>query len=215
MDEVDHVQSLARVEPGEWFVEHDDLRVVHNRLGELDALAHALRVRRQAPGVGRVEFDNGQCVRGGRIRVGELVEHRGEPHELEGGEQLEDPLLLGHDADAARYLQVMAWVATEHADGADGRRSQATQHAHHGGLAGAVRSEQRGDARAHVERDVGDGHEVTEPLGHVLDHDERVGRRGGERWRDGDVGSPLRRRWWRRWRWRWGGGVHLVTVSLR
>ena len=108
VEQVDHVQPLARVEPGERFVEEQHLRVVDDRLRDLDPLAHALRVGRQAPRVGRVELDDFERVHGGAVGVVDLVQHAGEAHELAGGEALEDPLLLRHDADLARELQVAA-----------------------------------------------------------------------------------------------------------
>ena len=54
----DHLHPLTRVETGERLVEDEHLRVVDEGLGDLHPLAHALRVRRQAARVGRVEIDD-------------------------------------------------------------------------------------------------------------------------------------------------------------
>ena len=101
LEELDHVGALARVEPGQRLVEHDQPRVVDDRLRELDALAHALRVRRQAPLVRRIELDRLERGPGGGVGIGEAVQRRGQADEAERGERLEDGFLLRHEADAA------------------------------------------------------------------------------------------------------------------
>ena len=100
-EERDHVGALARVEAGQRLVEDEHRRVVDERLRDLDALAHPLRVRGQPARVGRVELD--QLERGGRCRVGvgQAVQHGGERDELVRRQRLEDALLLRHEPDRA------------------------------------------------------------------------------------------------------------------
>ena len=62
--------ALAGVEAFERFVEHDDLRVVDERGGDLDALAHALGVGADRAAVVGVEFDQTErAARGARRRA--------------------------------------------------------------------------------------------------------------------------------------------------
>ena len=106
----------------------------------------------------------------------ELSNPAGTANELAGREALEDALLLGHDADAAREIEVAARIAVEHPHAALRRGRQTAQHAQQRRLAGAVRPEQRRDPGLDGERDVGDGDEVAEPLRRVVD-DELIAHR--------------------------------------
>ena len=67
-EQLDHVGALARVEPGQRLVQDEHLRVVDERLRDLDALPHPLRVRGQLARVGRVELDALERARGRRLR---------------------------------------------------------------------------------------------------------------------------------------------------
>ena len=66
-------------------------------LGDLHALAHALRVGGERAGIGRIEPDRPERVFGGLRRLAEPVQLRGEGDELARGEPLEDVLLLGDE----------------------------------------------------------------------------------------------------------------------
>ena len=76
VEELDHVRALARIEPGERLVEHDQPRVVDDRLRELDPLAHALRVGRQPPLVVGVELDGRERGAGRAVGIGKAVAGR-------------------------------------------------------------------------------------------------------------------------------------------
>ena len=117
------------------------MRVVDKRLRDLDALAHALRVGGQAPRVGRVELDDGERAGGSGVGILDLVQYTREAYEFEGGEALEDPFLLRHDADLAGQLEIAPGIAVEDAHASLGWRGQPGQHPQQRGLAGAVRPE--------------------------------------------------------------------------
>ena len=78
-------QALAGVEAGERLVEHDHVGVVDDGLGHLDPLAHALGVGRASAGGrrgrARPRPGPGAAASAGSV---EALEHRGQPHELEG-----------------------------------------------------------------------------------------------------------------------------------
>jgi hypothetical protein len=127
------------------------------------------------------------------------MQDRRELHELECGLHFEQRLLLRYESELAGQIDVASRVSAEHADRALRRRGQAAQHADERGLAGSVRAEQCGDAGADGEGDVGDRHEIAEPLRYVVDRDDR-----GRRWRR------------RRLRHRYGRDRgHRVTASRR
>ena len=63
-----HVQPLARVHAVERLVEEQDRRVVDERAGELDPLAHALGVRADRAVGGRHQVHRGDRPRDGRRR---------------------------------------------------------------------------------------------------------------------------------------------------
>ena len=100
------MQPLARVHAVERLVEEQDLRVVDERAGELRALSHALRVRRDrtagAPRSARPWRWPGPRPRPGRRALQARVEQR----ELEPGQERVDGLALGHQPDAGVHLRV-------------------------------------------------------------------------------------------------------------
>ena len=68
MEQIDDVDALAGVEAGERFVEHEHLGIVHDRLGDLDPLSHALRVgATRRVSCSRVRLSDARCSRFGRI----------------------------------------------------------------------------------------------------------------------------------------------------
>ena len=134
-------------------------RVVDDRLRHLHALAHPLRVGGQPPAVGRVELDRLERGARGAVGIREAVQHGRERDELACGQRLEHGLLLRHEADRPGHADVAARILAEHAHGALRRPGEPAEHAEHRRLAGAVRAEERGHARADVEADVRDGDE--------------------------------------------------------
>ena len=147
-----------------------DGRVVDDRLRDLHALAHPLRVGRQPAGVGGIEVDSLERRRRGG-RIGQALQPGGQRDELARCQRLENALLLRDEPDEPGDARVRARVTAENADRALGRPREPAEHAEHRRLAGAVRPEQRRHARADVEADVGDGDERPEPLRDVLGDD--------------------------------------------
>ena len=114
--ELDHAQALTGIEAVEGLVEHDDLRIVHDCSGDLDALAHALRVRAQGSAVCGIELD--EVDRGTRcilrlVQPGELRHGR---DELQRRDRFEHALLLRDEPDLAIQGLVTARGAAEDGD---------------------------------------------------------------------------------------------------
>ena len=98
-EQLHHVQPLARVHAVERLVEEQHRRLVDERRGHLDALAHPLRVRRDGPSLGRLEVDGADRPLRGGVRIGEALEPGVEPDELEAGEEAVHALALGDQAE--------------------------------------------------------------------------------------------------------------------
>ena len=79
-DQLHHVAALHRVEAVERLVEQQQLGRVHERLGELDALAHALREAADAALRGVLEPDARERLGGGARRIGHVAQAR---HQLD------------------------------------------------------------------------------------------------------------------------------------
>ena len=173
-EELDQIRALAGIEAGQRLVEDEHGGIVDDRLGDLHALAHALRVGGQRARVGGIEPDRPERVLGGLRRLGEPVQLRGEADELARGEPLEDVLLLRDEPDRARDEAIGSRVTPEHAHRALRRPGEAAQHPEHRRLARAVRAEERSHARADVEAHVRDGDERAEPLRDAVRDDARL-----------------------------------------
>ena len=159
----------GRVEAGERLVEHQHVRAVHQRGGELDALlvAEAELLYRVAAPVAQAEPGQPQvgravCVVGAHaVQLGEvdqLVEH---------AHPRVEPALLGQVADPPAGAQrdrlaVHAYLA--------GVRGEHAEHdAHGGGLAGAVAPDEAEDLSGRdAEADVAAGHDVAEAPGYPV-----------------------------------------------
>ena len=181
VEEADHAVALHRVETRQRFVEHEQVGIVDERRRQLDALAHALRV-----GTDRLRFVGVErdLVERPRRRPARVVDGVGAGRDLDEAtcrEPVEQPVLLRRQPDPPAHRGVGAGVGPEHAHRALGGGREAAHHPEQRRLAGPVRPEQGGDARADGERHVRDGDHVTERLGHVgdLDHRRLGSRRGG------------------------------------
>ena len=204
--EVDEVDPLPGVEAVERLVEHEDLGVVDEGGGHLDPLAVALGERLAA--VARSAGSSSTSAEGGgRRRRG----RRATPRRRGGGHhELAAPSCDSNSASCwgTRPIRpksdrsLRGSPPSTRTRPCDGRASPHEQ-AQHGRLAGAVRTEQGGDAGTDLEGHVGDGHDVAEPLRHVVEADHRRVRAGGgsgERRRV--IGSPPG-----------GGSGHHSTLS--
>ena len=102
LEEVDEVEALAGVEPGERLVEHDDLGVGTRAWATFTRWRMPLEKRADGRAVVGVELDQ-RRGRPGRRASGSasLGEHGGEVHELEGGQPLEERPPAGGPARCA------------------------------------------------------------------------------------------------------------------
>ena len=186
------MQPLPGIHAVERLVEEQDRRVVDERAGDLGALAHALRVRPDRA-IGRLgQVDRGDRPGGGRVRVGDALQSRVEARELETGQVRVDGLALGDEPDVAVHLGSAPGGRALDEDAAGRRCEEAGHQVQERRLAGAVRAEQAGHARAEPERDVVDGHDVPVPARDVVELERRGrARRGrGRRRRGGRGGAP-------------------------
>ena len=157
------VQPLARVDAVERLVEQEHRRVVHQRRGELDPLAHALGVGADPARGGLAHLDDVEGPLGGGAGVVEAVQLGVGEHELAPGEVAEAQLALGHQPDGAVGVGVPPDRLAVEGDRAGRRGEEAGHQGDDRGLAGAVRAEQAGHAGAHRHRDPVDGDDVAVP----------------------------------------------------
>ena len=144
----DESAPLHGVETGEWLVENDDLWIVHDRLGDLDALPHSLAVGLAWTRVGAAEIDDAQGPIGSGAHVVHAVGGGGQFYELACGECVEQRILLGYESDAPPNRWVGPGVGTEHFDPALGRSGQSGDDSQQRRFPCAVRSEKRRDTLA-------------------------------------------------------------------
>ena len=135
--------------PGERLVEDEHLRVVDERLGDLDALAHPLRVRRAAcacrPGRDRRARARPSAA---PRRVGKTLETCAEIATNSRAVSGSKTLSCCGTSPTRRVTPVsVRGIPAEHAHGALGGAGEPAEHAEHRRLPGAVRAEQRGHAR--------------------------------------------------------------------
>ena len=147
----DHVEELdrrLRVESRGRLVEDRDLGLLHQDLGEAEALAHAAREGGDAlvGDVGQPHPRQRGRNPAGTIRRRNAHQPRGIGEVLGGGEIVVEADLIRQVADAAFDRERLAHrITVEHADGAGRYVGQAEHHQDGGGLAGAVRTEQPED----------------------------------------------------------------------
>ena len=174
----DHPDGLAppeRVHARERLVEDQQLGIVDERLRQLDALAHALAVGADLL-VGRLHQVDAPSARPRRV-VGLLLREAVEADQrrdpLEPGHPLVERVLLGAEPDLEVELRVAPDRLAEHLDRPLARLQLTGDQLHERRLAGAVRAEQAGDARRHVDADVVQADDLAVPLRDVLGGDDR------------------------------------------
>ena len=153
LDGLPHLDAPLGVEPGRRLVEEDDRRIPDEAHRDVEAAAHATRVRRHLPRrrVGQREAVE-QVVRD-RARVLE-VPQPGDQHEvLPPGEDLVDGRELSGEADRLPHVRRLRGdIEAVDAGSARVGPEQRGQDLHDRGLAGPVRAEQGEDAAPrHVE----------------------------------------------------------------
>ena len=163
-------RRAERIHAGERLVENQQLRLVDDRLRELHALAHALAVGADLL-VRRVEqIDAGQRPprRFHRVFLVVAVQADQRRHPFEAGHALVERILLGTEAN----LEIQRGIApdrfAEHLHGALARFELTGDQLHERRLAGAVRTEQPGDARRHVHGDIVQSDHLPVPLRDLL-----------------------------------------------
>ena len=172
-EQLDHVEALPRVHAVERLVEQQDLRVVDEGAGDLDPLAHALRVRPdRAPGR-RLEIDGRDRAGRGRGGVRQAVERGAHLDELAPGQEVVDRLALRHEPDGPVHDRISpcGLPGDQHPPGR--RPQEPGKHVQDRRLAGAVGAEQARDARPEREADVVDGDDVAVPARDVVELDRR------------------------------------------
>src|ERR1019366_10684828 len=110
VEHLHHLEALARVHAVERLVEKEDGRLVHERAGDLDALAYALRVAAHAAVLRGLEIDERDRAARGLVGVRELLEARVHAHELEAREERLDRLALGHEPELSIDVRISGGV---------------------------------------------------------------------------------------------------------
>ncbi len=173
------MQPLARVHAVERLVEEEDPRLVHERGGQLDPLAHPLGIGPDRPVCGVGQLDRADRPFRGRARVGDPLQVGVDPYELATRQVARDRLAFRHQSDH----RVHGWIAERRpaadADRPRRRRQQTGEEVEERALARAVGAQQTGHAGAQRERHVVDRDDVAEPARDVLDLHGRHGRCGG------------------------------------
>jgi len=169
LDQLAHLADLGRVEPDGGLVQHDDLRVVHQRLGQAHPLAVALRqlgdeavAHALQPAAADDPFQHDR-----QVGFGYALDPGHELQVFAHGELGVERDVLGQIADLALHRhRLLEHVEAAHPAGAPRGGHVTGQDAHGRGLAGAVWPEEPQDLAAlDREADVLDGFECTVILG--------------------------------------------------
>jgi len=167
--------DLDRVEADGRLVEDHHGRIVHDRLGEADALAVALRQRADhaSPHLREAAAFERAVDRGLSLRARHVLQLRDVAEIALDAHFGIERRRLGQVSDRApRGERVAEDVVARDRRRAVGGRQEARQHAHRGGLAGAVGPEEAHDfAGLHREGDVRDRHQIAVSLGEAARFD--------------------------------------------
>ena len=173
-DQLDHVPALDRVEAVEWLVQQQQLGRVHERLGELDALPHALREASDAALRGVLQAHARDRLGGSARRIRHVTQAGHHLDQLARGEERPEPVPIVHDADPPVDLGLAPRVVPEHAHRARARIGEARAQRQRGRLAGAVVAEQARHARLQLERHLRQRDGVAVPLGDALEGERQA-----------------------------------------
>ena len=174
--EREHVVALDRVEAVGRLVQQDQLRVVHQGLSKLDALALAGRHRADGSEALLAEADLEQDLARPHHRrpVRDAAHLREVTDQLAGFHVGREPVVFRRVADAlAKLVAGLQRVHPEHLELARVGPERAEQQADQRGLAGAVRAEQAGDSLLQLEGDVAQGQHLAELALHVVGRCDR------------------------------------------
>jgi hypothetical protein len=177
LHEVEHLVASRRIEAVGGLVEQQELRVVNQRLRQLDPLLHAGGVAADGPVTLLVEPHVAQHLRGPLPRRGggEAGHAAHVGHELGGGGIGREAVVLGQVAHELADLRPLARdVQAHYRCGPRRRVDEAQQDLEQGALAGAVGADQPDDAGLHLEvQRVERGDVLAVALGEVSGLDER------------------------------------------
>ncbi len=148
-DQVAHLLAADRIEAAHRLVEHDQIGVVHERLGQASPLHHALRELLEVLGARAIEADpRDQLVGAALARGGVDAEQPArEVAELADGQVVVEVRLLGQEPEALARGAAGHGLA-EDLGGAAGRGDEAHEDADRRGLAGAVGTQEAEDLAA-------------------------------------------------------------------
>ncbi len=173
-DQAEHLVPADRVQTVGRLVQEHQLRVVHQRLGQLHPLLHTGRVAAHGAIALLVEADMTQGVRGplagGRRRQAGHPGHM--HHELGGRDVRRQAVVLGHIADPlADGGTVLGHVQAEDVRAPFGGRGQAEKDLDQGGFSGTVGTHQARHAGPDVNGEPVQGGHPGEPLAQAFGHD--------------------------------------------
>ncbi len=170
LDQADGLAPHQRIHAGQGLVQDQQLGVVHQRLRELDALAHALAVGANLLPGGVEQIHAVERARGRGIGVGvaQSVKADERRNPLEPRHAVVEGVLLGTEADARVDARVAPDRLAQHVDGALARLELPGHQLHERGLAGAIRPQQSRDARRNGHGDVVEATHLPVPLRHVI-----------------------------------------------
>ena len=154
-----HLTAAERIEARHRLVEEHDLRLVEERLGQPDALDHALRIlpEPQPPLGAKAHIVEDAGDAGGEIRPAETEQAPEIAQQFLGGEVIVEIGILGQEADALFHREI-AHRAAQDAGRAGGGIEQLHQQLQRGALAGAIRAEKSEHlALVHREREAVQG----------------------------------------------------------
>ena len=163
-DHLEHLAALDRIEAVRRLVEDDQFGRVHERLCELDALAHTERERADHARALFFQPHGKEHLRGATDGIGarEATQLGEMPHKI-GGRQLGgEALVLGGVADAtANAIAGGARVLAEYVDLAGIKADESEDRLHQGRLTGAVATKQPGGRRVDADRHVVKGDDLA------------------------------------------------------
>jgi hypothetical protein len=162
-----------RVESVEWFVQNQHRRVVGDRLGQLDALSHALAVGRDPSlrGLGQADALQRALRHPGCRRVIESVDAKVTVEKLVPGEAPREGVVLGAVAHLPEQFLGMIGAVPQDRHRSLARTQQTGHQVHDRRFARAVGSDQARDPGRDRQVDAVDAENLAVELGHVIEDD--------------------------------------------
>ncbi len=176
VDECEHLLAPGGVQPGRRLVEEQQARIVDQRLGELDALAHPGRIAADGAVPLLVQADVTERL-GGPLPCrgrGQAAHARHVGDEVGGADVRRQAVVLRHVPHPLPDLAPMGrGVHAQHRGASRGRPDQAEQHLQQGRLPRAVGADQPHDPAVERERDAVERGDAGISLGQAVGGDQR------------------------------------------